>query len=195
MATDKTSAQFYEEAILEETSGPSNVVGQTFYEPESPEAKALDRAVNLKLDFAILIVLAINFILCGIDKVRTSRPCSQSLLLILYPLDEHRLRCHHDLRKRRPPQTQRRQQLRLPPQRHIRHSPTIFHRARPTHRPQVLDPLYDAHVGSHLHGPCRRKEQRHIDRASPPSWCCGSWIRSDDVLLPVHRLPEILARD
>jgi len=70
MATDKTSAQFYEEAILEETSGPSNVVGQTFYEPESAEAKALDRAVNLKLDFAVLIVLAINFILCGIDKVK-----------------------------------------------------------------------------------------------------------------------------
>jgi len=88
MAADKTSAQFYGEAILEETSGPSNVVGQTFYEPESAEAKALDRAVNLKLDFAILIVLAINFILCGIDKVKyhwqdihiTQLSCSLSFL-------------------------------------------------------------------------------------------------------------------
>jgi len=81
MAADKTSAQFYEEAIHEETSGASNVVGQTFYQPETSEAKALDRAVNLKLDFAILIVLAINFILCGIDKVWKPELRDQDTLL------------------------------------------------------------------------------------------------------------------
>lgn len=40
----------------------------TAYEPLTDEAKALDKAVNLKLDFIVVLILAIDFILCGIDK-------------------------------------------------------------------------------------------------------------------------------
>jgi hypothetical protein len=38
------------------------------YEPLTDEAKALDKRVNLKLDFVVVLMLAIDFILCGIDK-------------------------------------------------------------------------------------------------------------------------------
>lgn len=38
------------------------------YEPLTDEAKALDKRINLKLDFIVVLVLAIDFILCGIDK-------------------------------------------------------------------------------------------------------------------------------
>jgi hypothetical protein len=51
------------------------------YEPLTDEAKALDKRVNLKLDFIVVLVLAIDFILCGIDKtnigyVATTSECS-----------------------------------------------------------------------------------------------------------------------
>jgi hypothetical protein len=60
----------------EEKSGPhtvervatSNDYVNHGYEPETPEACALDKRVNLKLDFVVVLVLAIDFILCGIDK-------------------------------------------------------------------------------------------------------------------------------
>ncbi|KAL4926707.1 major facilitator superfamily domain-containing protein [Aspergillus undulatus] len=38
------------------------------YVPMSDEEKALDQRVNLKLDFTLLLILAIGFILLGIDK-------------------------------------------------------------------------------------------------------------------------------
>jgi len=38
------------------------------YEPSTDDEKALDKRVNLKLDFIVVLVLAIDFILCGIDK-------------------------------------------------------------------------------------------------------------------------------
>jgi hypothetical protein len=38
------------------------------YEPRTDEARALDKRVNFKLDFVVVLVLAIDFILCGIDK-------------------------------------------------------------------------------------------------------------------------------
>ena len=38
------------------------------YTPVSDEEKALDKKINRKLDFSVLLVLAIGFILCGIDK-------------------------------------------------------------------------------------------------------------------------------
>jgi hypothetical protein len=38
------------------------------YEPKTDEARILDNCVNLKLDFIVVLVLAIDFILCGIDK-------------------------------------------------------------------------------------------------------------------------------
>jgi hypothetical protein len=51
------------------------------YEPQTEEAKLLDKRVNLKLDFVVVLVLAIDFILCGIDKTNigyvatTSKSC------------------------------------------------------------------------------------------------------------------------
>lgn len=38
------------------------------YEPRTEEARTLDKRINLKLDFCVVLVLAIDFILCGIDK-------------------------------------------------------------------------------------------------------------------------------
>ena len=38
------------------------------YEPTTDEEKLLDKAVNRKLDFIVVLILAIDFILCGIDK-------------------------------------------------------------------------------------------------------------------------------
>ena len=38
------------------------------YKPVTEEEKALDKRINRKLDFTVLLVLAIGFILCGIDK-------------------------------------------------------------------------------------------------------------------------------
>jgi hypothetical protein len=38
------------------------------YEPKTDEALTLDKRVNLKLDFIVVLVLAIDFVLCGIDK-------------------------------------------------------------------------------------------------------------------------------
>ncbi|KAM7183216.1 Major facilitator superfamily domain containing protein [Naviculisporaceae sp. PSN 640] len=38
------------------------------YVPVTDEEKALDKKINRKLDFTVLLVLAIGFILCGIDK-------------------------------------------------------------------------------------------------------------------------------
>ncbi|KAF2473731.1 MFS general substrate transporter [Lindgomyces ingoldianus] len=40
----------------------------TAYEATTDEATALDKAVNLKLDCIVVLILAIDFILCGIDK-------------------------------------------------------------------------------------------------------------------------------
>lgn len=56
------------------------------YEPQTEEAKALDKRINLKLDFIVVLVLAIDFILCGIDKtnigyVATTSRCSPPRLL------------------------------------------------------------------------------------------------------------------
>ncbi|KAL4812285.1 major facilitator superfamily domain-containing protein [Aspergillus spinulosporus] len=44
------------------------VIEVSHYEALSEEEKALDRRVNLKLDFILLLILAIGFILLGIDK-------------------------------------------------------------------------------------------------------------------------------
>ncbi|RDW84106.1 uncharacterized protein DSM5745_04432 [Aspergillus mulundensis] len=44
------------------------VVEVSHYEPLTEEEKALDRRVNFKLDFILLLILAIGFILLGIDK-------------------------------------------------------------------------------------------------------------------------------
>ncbi|KAH7116123.1 major facilitator superfamily domain-containing protein [Dendryphion nanum] len=46
----------------------ANLGGVTAYEPITNEDKALDKVVNRKLDFIVVLVLAIDFILCGIDK-------------------------------------------------------------------------------------------------------------------------------
>ncbi|KAF1814247.1 MFS general substrate transporter [Eremomyces bilateralis CBS 781.70] len=38
------------------------------YEPTTNEERELDRTINLKLDLVVVLILSINFILCGIDK-------------------------------------------------------------------------------------------------------------------------------
>jgi hypothetical protein len=39
-----------------------------FYAPRTPEEKALDMSINMKLDFIILPLLALNFVVCGSDS-------------------------------------------------------------------------------------------------------------------------------
>lgn len=56
------------------------------YEPLTDEARALDKRVNLKLDFVVVLVLAIDFVLCGTDKtnigyVATTSECGSVTVL------------------------------------------------------------------------------------------------------------------
>jgi hypothetical protein len=57
------------------------------YEPQTDEARTLDKRVNLKLDFIVVLVLAIDFILCGIDKTNIGyvATTSERSLLITIP--------------------------------------------------------------------------------------------------------------
>jgi hypothetical protein len=41
---------------------------RTHYEPVTEEEKALDKRINLKFDFLVIAILAIDFLLQGIDK-------------------------------------------------------------------------------------------------------------------------------
>lgn len=50
------------------------------YEPKTDEAKALDKRVNLKLDLVVVLILAIDFILCGIDKTNIGYVATTSKL-------------------------------------------------------------------------------------------------------------------
>ncbi|KAL4801819.1 major facilitator superfamily domain-containing protein [Aspergillus unguis] len=61
----------HEKPSATEVEEAKTVVGATevsHYEPVTDEEKALDRRVNLKLDFTLLVILAVGFILLGIDK-------------------------------------------------------------------------------------------------------------------------------
>jgi hypothetical protein len=51
------------------------------YEPKTDEARTLDKRVNLKLDFAVVLVLAVDFILCGIDKTNIGYVATTSKLV------------------------------------------------------------------------------------------------------------------
>ena len=53
---------------VEETKPPPTAPTVAHYKPANDEEKALDKRINRKLDFTVLAVLAIGFILCGIDK-------------------------------------------------------------------------------------------------------------------------------
>lgn len=50
-----------------ETLASNQPVQATHYEPTTDEEKALDRRVNLKLDFIVLSLLAIEFIVSHVD--------------------------------------------------------------------------------------------------------------------------------
>lgn len=60
-----------------ETLAPHQTVQATHYEPATDEEKALDRRVNLKLDFIVLSLLAVEFIVSHAD---VWRPCEQRLI-------------------------------------------------------------------------------------------------------------------
>ncbi|KAH8725364.1 major facilitator superfamily domain-containing protein [Phaeosphaeriaceae sp. PMI808] len=50
------------------------------YEPKKEEARHLDKRVNLKLDFAVVLILAIDFVLCGIDKTNIGYIATTNML-------------------------------------------------------------------------------------------------------------------
>jgi hypothetical protein len=57
------------------------------YEPQTDEARTLDKRVNLKLDVFVVLILAIDFILCGIDKTNIGyvATTSERFLLVTIP--------------------------------------------------------------------------------------------------------------
>lgn len=54
------------------------------YEPPTDEARVLDKRINLKLDFVVVLVLAIDFILCGIDKTNIGYVATTSKLCVIH---------------------------------------------------------------------------------------------------------------
>lgn len=71
MATAMSSATDHEKVGaygIEQDATTSNEHLIQGYEPKTEEEKALDKRVNLKMDFVVVLILAIDFILCGIDK-------------------------------------------------------------------------------------------------------------------------------
>ena len=50
------------EAQATEYAFGTNQTRARFYEPLTPEEKALDKSLNLRLDFCVVLILAINFI-------------------------------------------------------------------------------------------------------------------------------------
>lgn len=70
MAATKIETSSRRDEDIEETK-PQLVASHSttaHYTPVTEEEKALDKTINRKLDFTVLLVLAIGFILCGIDK-------------------------------------------------------------------------------------------------------------------------------
>ncbi|KAL4862948.1 hypothetical protein BDV12DRAFT_206863 [Aspergillus spectabilis] len=58
----------------------TNVIEVSHYEPATEEERALDRRVNLKIDFTLLLILAIGFILLGIDKTNVGFVATSSFI-------------------------------------------------------------------------------------------------------------------
>ncbi|KAK4160156.1 major facilitator superfamily domain-containing protein [Cladorrhinum sp. PSN259] len=56
------------------------VRGVTHYTPADEAEKALDKRVNIKLDFTVLLILALSFILCGIDKTNIGFVATSSFI-------------------------------------------------------------------------------------------------------------------
>ncbi|CEL10640.1 hypothetical protein ASPCAL13756 [Aspergillus calidoustus] len=68
-------------SLSEVENAKKQVVTQvSHYAPMSDEEKALDRRVNLKLDFTLLVILAIGFILLGIDKTNVGFVATSSFI-------------------------------------------------------------------------------------------------------------------
>jgi MFS family permease len=68
---------------IELSEGPSRA-SQTFYAAQTDEEKALDKRLNLKLDFIVVAILAVEFILCGIDKTNVGFVATST-----FPKDAH----------------------------------------------------------------------------------------------------------
>jgi MFS family permease len=68
---------------IELSEGPSRA-SQTFYAGQTDEEKALDKRLNLKLDFIVVAILAVQFILCGIDKTNVGFVATST-----FPKDAH----------------------------------------------------------------------------------------------------------
>ncbi|KAJ4413546.1 hypothetical protein N0V82_008484 [Gnomoniopsis sp. IMI 355080] len=71
-----------QEGILEQVDivNGNGRATQQHYEPTTDEEKSLERRVNLKLDLSVVLVLALGFILCGIDKTNIGFVATTSFL-------------------------------------------------------------------------------------------------------------------
>ncbi|KAL2847202.1 major facilitator superfamily domain-containing protein [Aspergillus pseudoustus] len=68
-------------SLSEVENAKKQIVTQvSHYAPMSEEEKALDRRVNLKMDFTLLLILAIGFILLGIDKTNVGFVATSSFI-------------------------------------------------------------------------------------------------------------------
>jgi hypothetical protein len=61
-------------AEVEDTKDGGDELVGTHYTPASEAEKALDRRINWKLDFTVLLTLAISFIVKLPDSTRSARP-------------------------------------------------------------------------------------------------------------------------
>ncbi|KAI6889627.1 hypothetical protein KC359_g291 [Hortaea werneckii] len=52
----------------------------THYQPETDEERRLDKRVNFKLDFVVVLLLAVMFIFCGIDKTNVGFVATSSFV-------------------------------------------------------------------------------------------------------------------
>ncbi|KAK4141786.1 uncharacterized protein C8A04DRAFT_30631 [Dichotomopilus funicola] len=75
-----TQAAEVEAADVEDTKTvlPPTVIAH--YTPANDAERALDKRVNWKLDFTVLLILAISFILCGIDKTNVGFVATSSFI-------------------------------------------------------------------------------------------------------------------
>lgn len=151
------------------------------YEPVTAEAKALDKRINLKLDFIVVLVLAIDFILCGIDKtnigyVATTSECLSHCCILFVVAKENRYgeRC--------PYYSRRHCGLCLYTVGHLHHAAALFDGYWTPHWSEVLDRVYDGSLGISLHGSCGDEESRYTDRVEVVTRCfrgrlCANLIR------------------
>ncbi|AEO64589.1 uncharacterized protein THITE_2110885 [Thermothielavioides terrestris NRRL 8126] len=75
-----TDKAVHAEVDFAKNAGPGSEQFATHYAPAGEAEKHLDRKINSKLDFIVLLILAVSFILCGIDKTNVGFVATSSFI-------------------------------------------------------------------------------------------------------------------